>query len=157
MVPTDEFPPATPETSQLMPVVLEPETTALNCCDCPTCKLTFNGEIDTEIAAGVTDTLALAVAVDWATLCAVTVTDCEGTVLGAVYKPMVEMVPTVALPPTVPSTSQLTAVLLVPETLALNCCDWLTCTLALPGDIESETGVGVDAVNVTGALADIDR
>lgn len=133
----------------------EPDTVALNCCDCPTCKLTPKGEIDTEIVAGATKTLALAVAVDWATLCAVTLTDCEGTVLGAVYKPEVETVPSVVFPPRVPLTSQFTAVLLVPETVALNCCEWLTCTLALLGDTESETGFDVDAVNVRDALAEI--
>ena len=38
------------------------------------------------------------------------------------YKPDVEIVPTVELPPTIPSTSQVIAVFVVPETVALNCC-----------------------------------
>jgi hypothetical protein len=55
---------------------------------------------------------------------AVTVTVPElGTVAGAVYKPEVEIVPTVELPPVTPFTSQVTAVLEFPDTIAANCCD----------------------------------
>jgi len=49
------------------------------------------------------------------------------------------MVPDVAFPPAVPFTSQLTAVLVVPETSALNCCDWPTVRAA-------ELGVMVTAI-----------
>ena len=49
-----------------------------------------------------------------------------------------EIVPTVEFPPAVPFTSQLTAVLLVPETPALNCCVCFTCTVALVGEIDTE-------------------
>jgi hypothetical protein len=63
------------------------------------------------------------------------------------------MVPTVELPPTAPFTSQLTAVLEVPETVALNCCDWVACTVALVGVIETDTEGG-GAVTVTVALAE---
>src|SRR5205823_12274699 len=41
---------------------------------------------------------------------------------GGVYEPEVEMVPTVELPPTMPSTSHVIPVFVVPETVALNCC-----------------------------------
>jgi hypothetical protein len=75
----------------------------------------------------------------------------EGMVAGAVYTPAEEMVPTVELPPTVPLTSQLIAVLLVPETVALNACDRLSWTLALAGEIPTDTAA---AVTETDALAE---
>ena len=62
------------------------------------------------------------------------------------------MVPTVELPPTVPFTSQLTAVLEVPETVALNGCDWAACTVALVGEMDTDTEGG-GAVTETVALA----
>ncbi len=40
---------------------------------------------------------------------------------GAVYKPALVMVPTVALPPVMPLTAQVTAVFELPETAAANC------------------------------------
>jgi hypothetical protein len=45
-----------------------------------------------------------------------------GSEEGAVYSPAVEIVPTVAFPPVVPFTCQVTAVLEVPVTVAVNCC-----------------------------------
>ena len=41
-----------------------------------------------------------------------------------------------------PLTNQLTAALLVPDTVAENCCDWPTCTLALVGEMETDIGGG---------------
>ena len=65
------------------------------------------------------------------------------------------MVPTVDVPPTVPLTSQITAVLLVPDTVAENCCVLPSGTLALVGVTEIETGVVADADEIdTVALAD---
>ena len=52
------------------------------------------------------------------------------------------MVPTVEFPPAMPDTSQFTAVFVVPETVAVNCCDRPTCTLALVGEMVTETGPG---------------
>jgi hypothetical protein len=69
-----------------------------------------------------------------------------------VYVPKLEMVPTVEFPPRAPLTNQLTAVLLVPATVALNCCDCPNRTLVLTGDIDTAT-VGADAIE-TVALAD---
>ena len=43
-----------------------------------------------------------------------------GTVIGAVYTPDAEIIPTVALPPEVPLTLQFTAVLEAPVTVAVN-------------------------------------
>ena len=62
------------------------------------------------------------------------------------------MLPTAELPPTVPFTSQLTVVLLVPETVALNGCDCAVRTVALVGEMETDTGGG-GAVTETVALA----
>lgn len=56
--------------------------------------------------------------------------DGVGTVAGAVNKPVVEIVPTVELPPDTPLTSQFTFVLLVPVTVAVNCCRAFTTTVA---------------------------
>ena len=68
------------------------------------------------------ETIALPVALAFTTLCAVTVIAPEGTVLGAVYKPDEEIVPLlVAFPPGKPLTDQLTAVFVVPDTVAVNC------------------------------------
>ena len=49
-------------------------------------------------------------------------------------------------------TNQLAAVLLVPDTVAVNCLDWPTCTLALVGEMETEIAVG--CVIETVALAE---
>ena len=65
--------------------------------------------------------MALAEVVEFAALCAVTVTGLVGTLDGAVYRPVKEIVPTKELPPATPFTSQFTAVLVVPETVAVNC------------------------------------
>jgi hypothetical protein len=47
IVPVVELPPIVPLTSQLRLVLLVPETDALNCSDCPTCKVEELGEIET--------------------------------------------------------------------------------------------------------------
>jgi len=49
---------------------------------------------------------------------------------GAVYRPLVEMVPTVVLPPNIPSTAHVTPVFEVPVTAAVNCCVPPVATLA---------------------------
>ena len=67
---------------------------------------------------------------------AVTVTVPEpGTVAVAVYSPEVEIVPEVELPPAAPFTSQVTAVLEFPETMAVNCSVWSVETVAPVGEI----------------------
>ena len=58
-----------------------------------------------------------------ATLVAVMVTVAgDGTKEGAVYRPVVEIVPTWADPPTMPLTLQVTAVFELFDTVAVNCC-----------------------------------
>jgi ABC-type transporter Mla MlaB component len=152
IVPTEEFPPRTPDTSQFTPLSLAPETVALNCSDWPTCTLALPGEMETETVAGMIETVALADAVFCTALCAVTVTGLDGTVAGAVYMPDEVTVPTVELPPDAPFTIQFTAVLLLPETAALNCWDCPTCRLALVGETETDTAGA--AVIETAALAE---
>ena len=67
-------------------------------------------------------TAAFADLVGSATLVAVTVTiDGVGTDTGAMYCPVVPMVPTVELPPGVPFTLQFTDWFTLPVTMALNC------------------------------------
>ena len=78
---------------------------------------------------------------------AVTVTVAElGTTPGAVYRPELEIVPTVALPPVASFTCQVTAVLLVFCTVAVNCCVPPTATVADVGEIMTLTGTGVCVV-----------
>lgn len=72
----------------------------------------------TVIAGGVTVTWAVALLVGSATLFAVTV--CGPVWPGAAYKPMALIVPAVAFPPWTPSTDHVTAVFVVPVTVAVN-------------------------------------
>ena len=66
------------------------------------------------------------------------------TAAGAVYRPALEIVPTVALPPVTPFTCQVTAVLLVFCTVALNCWVPPAATVADVGEIVTLTAaVGV--------------
>jgi hypothetical protein len=113
-----------------------PDTAAANCCDPSTCKVALLGEIETEtVAGGIIETAALAEADDWDALCAVTVIEPDGTAAGALYMPAEEIVPTAEFPPILPLTNQLMEVLLVPDTVAANCCDWPACKLDALGDI----------------------
>src|SRR5438552_3790189 len=67
-----------------------------------------------------------------------------GTTAGAVYRPELDIVPTVALPPVTPLTCQVTAVLLVFCTVAANCCVPPAPTVADTGEIVTlTTAVGV--------------
>lgn len=128
-----------PLTSQLTAVLLVPETVALNACDCPTFKLVLAGETETETETGeLIVTVAFALAVDCATLCAVTVTELAGAAEGATYKPDGETVPTLEFPPSTPLTSQFSPVLLVPDTDPVNCWDCPVCRLAEPGVMFTE-------------------
>jgi hypothetical protein len=73
-----------------------------------------------------------------------------GTVLGAVYNPVAEIVPVVEFPPITPLTDQLTAELNapVPFTTAVNCSDCPVVRFAEVGEIETPEIVGVGAVGV---------
>jgi len=109
-------------------------------------------ETETGVGAGRIVTVALAELVEFAALCAVTVTRLVGTLDGAVYRPVDEMVPTDEFPPRMPPTNQFTAVFVVPETVAVTCCDRPTWTFALVGEMETETGVAAGTM-VTLAFA----
>ena len=69
-----------------------------------------------------------------------------GTAPGAVYRPELEIVPIVALPPVVAFTCQVTVVLLVFSTVAVNCCVPPTATVADAGEIITVTATGVCVV-----------
>src|SRR4029077_10049401 len=75
-----------------------------------------------------------------------------GTPLGATYTPLFDMNPKGWLPPAMPSTCQVTAVLGAPFTNAVNCCVPKFATVAAPG--ETLTEVGDALVTVTVADAD---
>src|SRR6185312_13616944 len=69
---------------------------------------------------------------------------------GAVYRPVASTVPKVEFPPATPFTVQFTAVLLLPVTVALNCCVAPAASVAAVGLIVT---VIVGVVNVTVAMA----
>jgi hypothetical protein len=71
---------------------------------------------------------------------------------GAVYRPELEIVPTVALPPPTPFTLHVTAVLVEPDTLALNCFVWVTGTEAVDGDTLTVTGAAAVILRLTAEL-----
>jgi hypothetical protein len=97
-----------------------------------------------------TVTLALADAVESATLVALIATVAGlGTHQGAVYTPDVEIVPTVPLPPAMPLTFQVTAVLVLPVTVALNCCVLNPATEALVGETLTLIADGCDTATLT--------
>lgn len=90
---------------------------------------------------------ALLLASAWEIAVTVTVPP-VGTVAGAVYKPDVLTVPTVELPPVTPFTCQVTAVFVALLTVAVNCCVFPVCTLAVGGAMLTLTA----AVTVIPAL-----
>ena len=77
--------------------------------------------------------------------------DGDGAAEGAVYRPELEILPAVALPPVTPFTDQVTPVLEVPVTVAENCCVFPACTEADVGVTETE--MAAPPVIVTGADA----
>lgn len=88
----------------------------------------------------VTLSCAVPVAEGEATLVAVTCSVAgDGRSAGAVYMPLDEIVPSEELPPEIPLTLQVTAVLLVPETAAFNCIVLPSKTLPVGGVTETET------------------
>ncbi len=84
------------------------------------------------IAGGLRLTVAIDVFVGSATLWAVTLTVCELRIVdGAVYRPVEEIVPTNGL------IDQVTDVLVVPATVAVNCCEAEGVKLAVDGLIDT--------------------
>jgi hypothetical protein len=82
----------------------------------------------------VTGTFAEDVPFAWATHVTVTVLGVEN-VVGAVYSPVVEIVPVVAFPPTTSSTSQVTLVFASPDSRQVNCSVPPSPTIAVVGVI----------------------
>jgi hypothetical protein len=74
-----------------------------------------------------------------------------GTAVGAVYKPLDEIVPQALPEQPLPLTLQVTLVLDVPLTVAVNCCVFPATTCALPG----ETLTTIACRMVTAAVADL--
>ena len=103
MTPTVVFPPMTPSTDHVTAVLVEPVTVAANCCVVLTATVAVVGETVTEMLGGtvmgLTVTVAFAVLVGSAAATAVTVTFNTTVVDGAVYKPVLEIVPTCEFPP----------------------------------------------------------
>jgi hypothetical protein len=100
------------------------------------------GEIPTTIPP-VSMTMAEPVAVLSALLVAVTLmVGGEGMALGAVYKPLGEIVPVLAFPPATPPANHVTLLFEVPVTVAWNCCDWFRGTLACAGSKTTVTTEG---------------
>jgi hypothetical protein len=130
------------------PVIL-----AVNACPAPVETVAEVGEIPITIPP-VSVTMADPVAVLSVMLDAVTVmVGGEGIVLGAVYTPLSETVPTLAFPPATPFANHVTLLFVVPVTVAWNCCDWLRETLACVGCKTTVTTEG--PVDVTPAQAGI--
>jgi hypothetical protein len=155
IVPRIELPPTMPFTLQVTaledapaPVIL-----AVNACPAPVETVAEVGEIPITIPP-VSVTMADPVAVLSVMLDAVTVmVGGEGIVLGAVYTPLSETVPTLAFPPATPFANHVTLLFVVPVTVAWNCCDWLRETLACVGCKTTVTTEG--PVDVTPAQAGI--
>ena len=118
-------------------------TLAENCCVRPVVTVAVLGlTVTTTAGAAVTVAVAVPDFVESACEVAVMVTvPPVGTVAGAVYKPDELMVPMLAALAEVLLTCQVTAVFVVPETVAVNCCVWPVCTLAVVGVTWTEIGV----------------
>jgi hypothetical protein len=116
-------------------------TVAPNCCVAPEATVGLEGETVTTIGA-VTETTVLDFAVLSATLVAVTVKVVLLEIVGAVNKPVLEIVPAVA--------DQVTVVFEVFCTVAPNCCVAPEATVGLEGETVTTIGGGGF---FTGALA----
>ena len=124
--PVEEIVPAVAD--QVTAVLVEPLTVALNCAVPLVVVVVLFGEIPTLIVeplAAVMVTVAVAVLLGSATLVAITVA--VSAEAGAVYTPLLDTVP----PPL--ATLQLTAVLLAPPTVAVNCTVPLAVSVVLVG------------------------
>ena len=124
IVPSAELPPATPFTLHVTLFEGEPGpvTVAVNAWPAPVKTVADVGEIATTIPS-VSVTTPDAVALVSALLDAVMVMlEGEGMTLGAVYRPVEEIVPALAFPPASPPANQVTLLFDVPVTIAWNCC-----------------------------------
>src|SRR5690348_14467013 len=137
-------PPWTPLTLQLTALFELPVTVivGVNCCVAPAATVALGGESVIVTAGAVSVTTARAVLV--VSACAITVMVIDvllGRTFGALYNPFVSIVPLMLSPPVAPFTCQVTAVLVDPVTVAVNCCVAPPATLALVGEMVMETPV----------------
>jgi hypothetical protein len=131
--PLVEIVPADGLIAQVTAVFVEPETEAVNCCVLPAARVLVEGLIEI-VTAGCRLTVAVAFLVLSAELVAVTVTVCAEVIdAGAVYRPLVEIVPADGL------IAQVTAVFVEPETEAVNCCVLPAARVLVEGLIEIVT------------------
>jgi hypothetical protein len=79
---------------------------------------------------------------------------CAGTVAGAVYRPLDEIVPTVELPPATPLTCQVTVVSVALLTVAWNACVPVPATTAAVAGVTATDTGGAVGTSETEALAD---
>jgi hypothetical protein len=143
IVPVLDAPPVTPLTCHVTAVLGDPSTRAENCAFPKTRTLALLGVMLIEVLAAVTVTLAEAVFVGSADDTAVTVTVAGfGNCTGAVYSPLPEVVPTLGFPPTTEFTCQVTADEVASATVAVNCTDWRSATLADVGVMVTDIGAG---------------
>ena len=140
-MPTVELPPATPLTCQVTAVFVVFSTEAVNALLAPVASVALLGLTLTLMFATVT--VADADRVGSATETAVTVTVAGvGMVAGAVYRPVLEIVPTVVLPPMMLLTCQVTPVF-EPALATFAWKAWVpppASTIALPGVTVTATG-----------------
>ena len=124
-------------------VFVDPATVAVNCCVLVAASVDVAG-LSEIVTPGCSVTLAVAVFVTSAELAAFTVTVCADVIVaGAVYRPLVEMLPTNGL------IDHVTALFVDPPTVAVNCCVLPAASVDVAGLSETCTGT-----NVTEALLD---
>jgi hypothetical protein len=146
IVPTVPFPPADPFTLHITPVFELPVTVAAYCEDVP--SVTVPAPLRERVTAGggggeASVTIRFRATVVSATLVAVMVTFKElGWVAGAVYKPFVEIMPTVWFPPATPFTLQVTPLFELPVTVAAYCEDVPSVTVPAPLRLSVTVGGG---------------
>ena len=132
-------------------VSVVPVTVAVNFCVAPTSTFAVLGDM-LMATGGTTVTVEVADFAESATEVALTVTCAgTGTAVGAVYNPLDETVPQALPEQPLPLTDQVTLVLDVPPTVAVNCCVFPATTCALPGD----TLTTISCRMVTAAVADL--
>jgi len=133
-------------------VFVVPVTVAVNCICVPAVTRAVTGETLTA-TGGATVTTAEPDMAGSATEVAITVTCGEvGTLAGAVYKPFAVRVPHDDVPQLAPVNCQVTPVMVVPLTLATNCCCRPTETVAFAGD--TDTFTSEDEPRITEARAE---
>jgi hypothetical protein len=101
-------------------------------------KANWPANFELFVGTTVTDADADEVALAWDVAVTITVA-CGGTEDGAVYNPLVEIVPQADPAQPGPLTLQVTAVFVVPVTTSAKCCCPLTVTTALVGEIVTPT------------------